>query len=101
MKTALRAAVPPNVKAKQPPAPGALEWHLFATRSEDESTVTLRASNRLELGTYPASSWRADAAIEAIETLGAAMHDVVVVHLAGKTTRIQIAKELGDDSDQK
>lgn len=74
-----------------------MEWHLSGTRSDDESSVTLRLSNRYQLGVFPAETWRADAASEMVEFIGAAKSDMIVVHLGGKTSRISIAKEIGDE----
>jgi hypothetical protein len=95
MKTALRAAVPPNVKAKEAPAARGLDWHVYGSKSDDEREITLRLASKIELGTFDAATWRKDAAREMVEFMGAAMHDDIVAHIAGKVTRIQIAKELG------
>jgi hypothetical protein len=95
MKTAARADLTPPVKQKETPTARGLDWHLGGSKSDDEREMTLRLSSKIELGTFDAATWRKDAAREMVEFMGAAMHDDIVAHIAGKATRIQIAKELG------
>lgn len=62
-----------------------MNWSVYCKPTDDKAQMIVRLS-RVELGRYPISTWKTDAAREMVELVGAAADDAIEFQMLGKKT---------------